>query len=94
MEEQTDGKEKQRGRQRKFPTDRKARKTEMMMTDRGQQKDTGTDGQNFKQTEEDREDDDRTKTQGRTDKISNRQTETDGQTDEISNRWKNRKTEK
>ena len=43
MEEQTDGKEKERGRQRKFPTDRKARKTEMMMTDRGQKKDTGTD---------------------------------------------------
>ena len=52
MEEPTDGKEKQRDRQRKFSTDRKARKTEMMMTDRGQKKDTGTDGQNFKQTED------------------------------------------
>ena len=54
MEEQTDGKEKQRGRQRKFPTDRKARKTEMMMTDRGQKKDTGMDRRNFKQTDRDR----------------------------------------
>ena len=33
-------------------TDRKGRKTEKMMTDGGQKKDPGTDGQNFKQTED------------------------------------------